>query len=161
MLVVPPPALASRLAASSWRPAAEAHERRVLSLLGGSLLHDPRHPIFNFLFEYYSFDRKLLLRWSPGPGVGLEGTGHHEPRVWQGRGWRSLPFDGTRLGFIDPSLAKSSVRSPMRRMVSVLRKSEGRAPHLNCYGLHEWAMLCARRPPTSILQPPSHQHILA
>ncbi len=31
-----------------------------------------KHPVYDFLFEYYSFRPAHLLRWTPGFGVTLE-----------------------------------------------------------------------------------------
>ena len=61
--------------APTWRAAAVAHRERVLRLCNGALADDPsepnqqraaglrraNHPIYNFLFVYYSFDPALLL----------------------------------------------------------------------------------------------------
>jgi hypothetical protein len=33
-----------------------------------------KHPVRDFLFEYYSFKPTELLRWSPGLGVTLDGV---------------------------------------------------------------------------------------
>lgn len=33
-----------------------------------------KHPVYDFLFEYYSFRPAHLLRWTPGFGVLLEGA---------------------------------------------------------------------------------------
>ena len=54
------------LPAVEWRAAAAVHRERMLNLVDGTIDVDPMHPIFNFLFQYYSFDKKLLLKWSPG-----------------------------------------------------------------------------------------------
>lgn len=124
--------------APAWREAAEAHRERVLALLGGSIAHDAAHPIFNFLFTYYSFDPKLLLRYSPGAGALLTGIGVKETDLWTGRGFASYG-DGT--GHMDPLLCKPSMRRTAASAATVMRATAGRAPHLNCYGLHEWAML--------------------
>lgn len=72
-----------------WRDAAEMHRARMLSLVGGSLNVDLQNPIYNFIFVYYSFDHKLLLRYSPGAGVLLKGVGVKEQDLWTGRGYAS------------------------------------------------------------------------
>lgn len=40
----------------------------MLALLGGSTAHDGRHPIYNFICEYYHFKPQALLEFSPGVG---------------------------------------------------------------------------------------------
>lgn len=37
----------------------------------GSVHHDRKDPIFNFLFEYYHFKPRVLLQWTPGFDVHL------------------------------------------------------------------------------------------
>ena len=121
-----------------WRDAAEAHRARMLSLIGGSLNVDLSNPIYNFIFVYYSFDQKLLLRYSPGAGVVLKGVGVKEEDLWTGRGYVSYGDGSARM---DPMLCKPSMRNGAVTAASIMRATSGRAPHLNCYGLHEWAML--------------------
>ena len=104
-----------------------------------------------------SFDRRLLLRWTPGPGVGLVGAAQNEELLWQGRGWRTVWSASEVVGIIDPCLAKPSVRAPIRSMATILRRTASRAPHLNCFGLHEWAMLY--QPPGAPQPPERHQRL--
>lgn len=44
---------------------------RVRALTDGSVHHDRKDPIFNFLFEYYHFKPRILLQWTPGIEVYL------------------------------------------------------------------------------------------
>lgn len=162
MVVLGPAGLARAVASSAplhhvpaatWRAAAEAHRERVLKLVHGSVRVDPAHPVFNFLFKYYSFDAKLLLRYSAGSGSLLLGAPADDPVLWTGRGWRHTQ----RGGFVDPALVKPSTRRAAREAARVMRLSSGRSPHLNCYGLHEWAMLYA--PPGAAAAPRRHQEL--
>jgi hypothetical protein len=133
-----------------WREAAVSHRDRVLSLChcspanadGESLAGldiDPSHPIFNFIFTYYSFDPKVLLKFSAGPGVTLQGVSTaSEPSIWTGRGWA---WTGGGNGAIDVRRAPKSLRRAARHAAEVMRRSSTRAPHLHCFGMHEWAML--------------------
>ena len=93
---IPPPSASAVVDATAWRAAAAAHRQRVLHLTGGALaapsssessaaverasqankeraagLTRASHPVYNFLFTYYSFDPGLLLRYSAGLGVTL------------------------------------------------------------------------------------------
>lgn len=83
-----------RIAEPAWRAAAAAHAERVFSILQPGLLKpaanpttrrqqkrlgddwtglDPKHPIFNFLIEYYgikgSKGTRRIARWSPDPAL--------------------------------------------------------------------------------------------
>ena len=137
-----------------WRDAAEAHRARMLSLIGGSLNVDLSNPIYNFIFVYYSFDQKLLLRYSPGAGVVLKGVGVKEEDLWTGRGYVSYGDGSARM---DPMLCKPSMRNGAVTAASIMRATSGRAPHLNCYGLHEWAMLY--QPPGSTCRLSKYQEL--
>ena len=135
---LPPLSSLRVLDAHAWRPMAEQHKQRVLSLCDPSNI-DRRHPIFNFIFTYYAFDPKLLLRFSPGTGVLIEGVGVDEPDLWCGKGWLPAPNGGR--GTIDHRLCSRALRRAAPHAEEVMRASSRRAPHYNCFGLHEWAML--------------------
>ena len=64
-----------------WMTAAQLHRERVLGLLGRrgadkggnnsnkkamTVPPPPKHPVFNFLYEYYHFKPTTLLSWTPG-----------------------------------------------------------------------------------------------
>lgn len=151
--------------APAWRAAAAAHRLRILSLTGGSLAEESAtkeerraagvqratHPIYNFIFTYYSFDPGLLLKYSPGTDVTLRGVGVSEPHLFIGRGWNA---DGGS-GQMDARLCKKGVRRAARAACHIMRQSSSRAPHLHCFGLHEWAMLYA--PDAETAQPNKYQ----
>ena len=78
-----------------------------------------------------------------------------EDVLWTGLGYRCL---GDGSGFMDPHLQKKeSVRKSLRAAAEVMRRSQGRPPHLNCFGLHEWAMLY--RPDGTSSEPRRHQSL--
>ncbi|MFT4603342.1 MAG: hypothetical protein ACI9W4_000055 [Rhodothermales bacterium] len=93
-----------------------------------------KHPVIDFLFEYYRFRPSALLRWSPGLGPRLvggasafAGTPHFETDGADA--WVSL-------GKMSPRL-----RSSTRWILSLLERTQARAPMFGCHGLHEWAMV--------------------
>lgn len=94
-----------------------------------------KHPVYDFLFTYYSFRSSLLLRWSPGVENFLEGAKRAD-LDWSvnytecDRGC-TLPvsaFPGHRLGFLKWAIDYQN---------AIL----GREPGFGCFGLHEWAMV--------------------
>jgi hypothetical protein len=94
-----------------------------------------RHPVYDFLFSYYSFSRGQLLRWSPGIDVVLE-LGQVIDLPW------------SDFYCIEGSAGKIDVRYfPERRIpyldwaISFLKGSYDRPPTFHCFGLHEWAMV--------------------
>src|SRR5690606_25053725 len=62
---------------SEWRERAAAHAAAVDVLTAGRLERRSdgrKHPVEDFLFEYYNHRPGQLRRWHPGAGVALEGA---------------------------------------------------------------------------------------
>jgi hypothetical protein len=117
-----------------WQERARKHQVRVSEWIDPVLDRRSRHaqhPVYDFLFEYYSFRPAQLLRWSPGPGVILEGAEMTDGAgVWESaRGGQQLKaFPASRRDFVDWA-------------VSFLSSTAERSPNFSCFGLHEWAMV--------------------
>jgi hypothetical protein len=93
-----------------------------------------KHPVYDFLFEYYSFRPAHLLRWTPGFGVALEGA-TRDDIAWG----EFVPCDG---GLALPASAFPEHRVPyIRWAVEYLAAVLAREPSFACLGLHEWAMV--------------------
>jgi hypothetical protein len=93
-----------------------------------------KHPVLDFLFDYYSFRPALLERYSPGFSVLLSGdiseVPHHALYKTTAQGWtmdlRQFPvhrFDS------------------LIWLIDFLEKTEKSEPVFSCLGLHEWAMV--------------------
>jgi hypothetical protein len=117
-----------------WEERARNHETRVSEWVDPILerrSRHARHPVYDFLFEYYSFRPAQLLRWSPGPGVILEGAEMTDGAgVWKSAqgGQRLKAFPASRRDFVDWA-------------ISFLSNTGERSPNFSCFGLHEWAMV--------------------
>ncbi len=126
------------LAPSEWRARIAAHERRVSAWVESRILRTSRgqkHPVYDFLFTYYSHRPSLLRRWSPGIGVVLEGEGTERflrrrefTRIAEGVTLDSATLDPPRLEAVD-------------WIARLLKACRDRPARLGCYGLHEWAMV--------------------
>ena len=71
---------------NEWQALEQTHAARVDAATSAHLQRRHRgekHPVEDFLFEYYGFTPGKLRRWHPGPGVRLEGSAGM-PRA----GWR-------------------------------------------------------------------------
>jgi hypothetical protein len=91
------------------------------------------HPVFDFLFTYYSLRPARLEQWQPGPDVLLLGgddlltlPGH----VRDGAGVR------LEIGALPPRIAGTAAF-----VRELLLATAARPPRLSCFGLHEWAMV--------------------
>ncbi|MEQ3549246.1 3-methyladenine DNA glycosylase [Pseudonocardia nematodicida] len=95
--------------------------------------HGEPHPVWDFLFTYYSHRPAQLERWDPGPGVLMPGAEEFldRPGYRQGDG-------GVRL---EPAALPERFRTTAGFVHRLLTATRGRAPRLGCFGLHEWAMV--------------------
>jgi hypothetical protein len=126
------------LTSDEWRDRRAAYLARVRPWADDRTRRSGRqqkHPVYDFLFEYYAYRPSYLLRWSPGVGVRLEGA--DEAAVDWRQGFR--PCDGGMV------LAAGSF--PARRLdyldwaTNYLEVTGSREPQFGCFGLHEWAMV--------------------
>lgn len=131
------------LAAPSWGARQQAHEARV------RLWTDPhqartargeRHPVYDFLFDYYSFRPAWLRRWHPGPDLVL--AGEEARRFLQWPEYRETA-DGVHL---DLAVLPSQRKEFVIWLHELLRAMETRPAFFACHGMHEWAMLYRQTP---------------
>jgi hypothetical protein len=135
---VPPLTAVLALREDEWTAREAAHQARIDAWV---LPHQQRrrdgvaHPVWDFLFTYYSETPGRLRRWHPGVGQVLTGERAHERLSW--------PFyapAGTGVAVdVDAFLAKR--RDAVAWVHGLLSATAGRAAQFGCFGLHEWAML--------------------
>jgi hypothetical protein len=121
-----------------WHARRERHQTRVRPWIEPRLLRasrNERHPVEDFLFEYYAYRPSKLLRWHPGIGVALRGdTARHY------LGYRD--YDETNEGITADVLRLSPQRiESIRWLREMLRSESDRSGSFGCFGLHEWAMV--------------------
>jgi anaerobic selenocysteine-containing dehydrogenase len=134
---LPAPAV---LPASSWRERERAHAERADALTAehrARAARGEKHPVWDFLFTYYSYSPAQLRRWHPGPGVDLaEAAG--EPRA----GWRWYTAGSAPASLTVDREAMEREKAPLLRTVErILRSTAARPGRFGCFGLHEWAMV--------------------
>jgi hypothetical protein len=121
-----------------WHERRERHQARVRPWIEPRLRRasrNERHPVEDFLFEYYAHRPAQLLRWHPGLGIALRGDtarhylGHHD-------------YHETKEG-ITADVAKFSPQriESLRWLREMLRSTSDRPGAFGCFGLHEWAMV--------------------
>ncbi len=128
-----------------WRQQAAAHAARIDAYVAPHLARrgaHVKHPVFDFLFTYYSPRPAQLRRWHPGFGVVLEDAGDYaglkgygEPDVEEVAQRPSRDALTITRDFV------SSQRPLVEALHRLLTGTAGRAPHFGCFGLHEWAMV--------------------
>lgn len=124
------------LAKPGWLARRAAHEARVAPWIEPRLARmsrGERHPVEDFLFEYYSYRPGQLRRWHPGIGVALGDAEEflalpHYARCAGGVGIRAATLGPPRLAFVE-------------WLHGLLAAINERPPFFGCAGLHEWAMV--------------------
>lgn len=122
---------------SDWTRRADAHHARVDAFVEpyrGRARRAERHPVWDFLFTYYSLRFSQLRVWHPGYGVALAGAKATE---YLDRTGYVESADGVTVGaeYLHSRIAT------VRFISGLLKATQDRAPRFNCFGLHEWAMV--------------------
>lgn len=121
------------LAEWEWTARADAHRTRAEALLA-RYPADGGHPVWDFLFTYYSLRPRQLMHWHPGFGVVLAGPA---ARGYLGRtGYTAHP-----QGVTVAAAHLAGRLDTVRFVAGLLAATAGRPAQLNCFGLHEWAMV--------------------
>ena len=125
------------LAEADWIAREERHVTRVETFLAPHTARARRgesHPVWDFLFTYYSLKPRQLRRWNPGFGVALAGPTAR--RLSDRTGYDEVG-DGVTvtLSFLQSRAAT------VEFIANLMRATAARPPRLNCFGLHEWAMV--------------------
>ncbi len=131
-----------QLQPDDWRGRAHAHHARGHELLGGHRYPSSRgikHPVEDFLFDYYSYRPYQLRRWHPGVGVELIGGQDEYANV---RGYRRTPA-GVEVDVARLRDERSRLLDHIERLV---RATLERPPRYGCFGMHEWAMVYGLQP---------------
>jgi hypothetical protein len=118
---------------ADWRERAAAHAARIDAYVAPHLARREahvKHPVFDFLFTYYSYRPAQLRRWHPGYGVVLADA----PEYAGLKGYGASPVTVTD-GYLDSQLPL------VGRLHELLTATARRTPHFGCFGLHEWAMV--------------------
>jgi len=134
-LLADPPTV---LAPAEWTAREAAHQARIDTWV---VPHQERrragiaHPVWDFLFSYYSQTPNRLRRWHPGAGPVLTGGAASERLGWP----MYTAVDGGVTVDVPAFLAKR--RDAVGWVHGLLSATAGRPAQFGCFGLHEWAML--------------------
>jgi hypothetical protein len=133
----------TQLAETDWRQRQRAHETRVRCWTDPHQTRQARgekHPVEDFLFEYYRFRPAWLRRWHPGPDTVLLGDGAREFLRWP----EYREADGGVA--VNVAAFPAARRDSLVWLRGLLRATAERAPAFGCFGLHEWAMVYRQQP---------------
>jgi len=122
-----------------WHARIEAHLERVQRW---TLPHKERrsrhekHPVHDFLFQYYMYSPGKLEAWHPAPSESLADSPEARERF-------SSPEYRVTDGVVsrDPGALSPDRFEQLSEVVKVLVATQGRPANFGCYGVHEWAMV--------------------
>lgn len=125
------------LAEDEWTRRAAAHRARVEAFTAPHSRRAERgeaHPVWDFLFTYYSLRPRQLRIWHPGYGTALAGRSSAQ---YLTRAGYTTTTEGVTVGadFLASRLPTVSF------VADLLQATTGRAPQFGCFGMHEWAMV--------------------
>ncbi|ULP49525.1 hypothetical protein [Mycolicibacter virginiensis] len=133
-----------------WQARAEEYRQRLEDFLAPLLRRIAAgDPVPKFLFSYYSLRPAQLRSWNPGFGVALAGP----EAVRDYRARRGYAVRGGQVGVSAEYLRERA--DTVTFIARLLRATGERPAQLNCFGLHEWAMVY-RGP---VLQAVRHDHV--
>ncbi|MDN4598662.1 3-methyladenine DNA glycosylase [Leifsonia virtsii] len=125
---------------SVWRARERAHAERADALTADHRERASRgekHPVWDFLFTYYSYAPAQLRRWHPGPGVELAGAAGDPRAAWR---WY-VPGEAAGSLTVDRAALEQEKAPLLRGVERILRATAARPGRFGCFGLHEWAMV--------------------
>lgn len=120
---------------SEWGARMQAHQHRADELLAAYRHPGEKHPVYDFLFNYYPVRPKHLRQWHPGVGVKLLG-----PVEAPHASWRDYVVDDTGVALDIPAFWARRGDS-MEHIRTLMENSAANPSRFECFGLHEWAML--------------------
>ena len=124
------------LTQAQWRARQQVHWDRVDPWIVGRAARraaGQRHPVDDFLFEYYPYSMAKLRRWHPGLGMGLLRDAQQFLELGHYR------RDGEAVTVDADALPRHRAR--LELVNRILIGTAERAPMTNCFALHEWAMV--------------------
>lgn len=130
------PGVLTVLSEAEWREQMRAHDKRAEGFTREHMARrraGTKHPVYDFLFEYYPVRVSHLHRWHPGVGVALEGKPPHSE--WKGYTHRA---EGVT---VDVAGLRQVRGSSWAFILDLLSRTMTNPAHFDCFGLHEWAMV--------------------
>lgn len=125
------------LETAQWQPLAAAHVALVTELTAaakGRRMNFEKHPIEDFLWDYYYLKPNQLAKWHPGFFTELASAAAEYKNT---RGYE-ITSDSTARASAD--FARGHL-DQIQRTVDLLQATLKRPARTSCFGLHEWAMV--------------------
>ena len=126
------------LSADTWHLLRDKHRSIVNPWIEPRLerrARQEKHPVDDFLFEYYPISPKKLRNWHPGFGLALEATAEEFDELAD----RRYVFLDDAISISESWLSES--QDSFLKTRDFLALTHSRPARSGCFGLHEWAMV--------------------
>jgi len=114
-----------------------------------------KHPVYDFLTQYYPFSLGKFEKWHPGVGIYLE---HADKARFNEKHYSYDDKDGC---WAEVSLMNDKEHGRLSFIKTLLEKTRERKGVYSCFGLHEWAMVYSgadvRHKESAPLRLPQHE----
>ncbi len=127
------------LTESEWRLREAEHRDRAKQWTTDHLARrraGHKHPVFDFLFEYYPIRAAHLERWHPGYGTALADPQQEAKQAT----WKYYRRENGVV-FADAQLFLRQRQKSLVFIKTLLEQTLTNPAHFDCFGLHEWAMV--------------------
>jgi len=122
----------------TWQRRERTHQERADALTASHRARASqgvKHPVWDFLFTYYSYSPSQLRRWHPGAGIQLEDAPERD-------GWRWYATGSAPNAVVPDAGAFAREKASLAHLVEqMLHRTAARPGQFGCFGLHEWAMV--------------------
>ena len=128
------------LSREHWQALQESHVVRADELTAEHrqrVARHEKHPVWDFLFTYYSYKPSVIRRWHPGAGTVLEDAADAPQTAWR---WYELVADSHDVRVDTESFWRDRGDSA-RQVLDLLSATASRPARFGCFGMHEWAMV--------------------
>ncbi|HIW92137.1 MAG TPA: 3-methyladenine DNA glycosylase [Candidatus Corynebacterium avicola] len=135
------------LGSEQWRAEQRAHVEAVDALTAGHRARraaGERHPVWDFMFTYYPVRPGALRKWSPGSGVALALDDTALPEGLNGSSYFRVGHQadsGATVAQLDTEAYAAARGRGIRHIHRLLTATASRPAQMNCFGMHEWAMV--------------------
>jgi hypothetical protein len=130
--------MTTSLPRAEWLGRERAHQARADALTAEHrerAARGEKHPVWDFLFTYYSYKPAQLRRWHPGAGIELQEAPERLT-------WRWYSPGATEAGAIPDAAVFAREKADLAGLIErMLRRTASRPGQFGCFGLHEWAMV--------------------
>lgn len=132
-------AMTEPLRTVEWQARTRAHMERVQRWTQPHRVRHSRgekHPVYDFLFQYYSYSAGRLETWHPNVLESLVDSAEARER-FAAPTYAAVDNVITR----DAQAMPQSQRATLDNVLHVLSATRERAANFGCFGMHEWAMV--------------------